>query len=224
MMVELLSVDRVLFEVLGYPMSFVELTGTIAYLASVWLIARRSMATWPVGIVSVLLFMVLFYQIQLYADALEQIYYLGASAYGWWYWASTPRETGAITGVGFSPPASLVAWAAVTLALSGGLGVFLMRIHLVAPSLVPAPASLPLLDALTTVMSFVAMWLLVRKRTESWVYWIVVDVIGIGLYWYKDVRFVALLYVVLLVLACRGLVAWMAVASSVSANRARVPG
>ena len=42
--------------------------------------------TWPIGIISVVLFGVLFYQIQLYSDTLEQFYYLGASVYGWWFW------------------------------------------------------------------------------------------------------------------------------------------
>ena len=47
-----------------------------------------------------------------------------------------------------------------------------------------------------------------RRRVESWIYWIAVDVVGIGLYWVKGVRFVALLYVVLLCMAVCGCVAW----------------
>ncbi|MEO0562172.1 MAG: nicotinamide mononucleotide transporter family protein, partial [Chloroflexota bacterium] len=80
-MMNLLSVDNIAFTVVGYPLSYIELVGTVLYLASVWLISRRNMLTWPVGIISVLLFMVLFYQIRLYADAIEQVYYLGASVY-----------------------------------------------------------------------------------------------------------------------------------------------
>ncbi|MDQ5910359.1 MAG: nicotinamide mononucleotide transporter [Pseudomonadota bacterium] len=72
----------------------------------------------------------------------------------------------------------------------------------------PEAASYPWLDALTTVMSLVAMWLMARRRIESWVYWIIVDVIGIGLYFVKEVRFVALLYAILLALAIRGLIDW----------------
>ena len=77
-----LSVNTVFFTVLGYPMSYIELVGTILYLLSVWLIARRNMLTWPVGIVSVLLYMALFYQIRLYSDALEQVYYSGRACTG----------------------------------------------------------------------------------------------------------------------------------------------
>ena len=70
----ILSVQNIAFSVLGYPMSYIEFVGTVLYLWSVWLIARRRVLTWPVGIVSVLLYMALFYQIRLYSDSLEQIY------------------------------------------------------------------------------------------------------------------------------------------------------
>jgi nicotinamide mononucleotide transporter len=73
-MPDLLSVDTVFLTVLGYPLSYIELVGTVLYLASVWLIAKRNVLTWPVGIVSVVLFAILFYQIQLYADTIEQAY------------------------------------------------------------------------------------------------------------------------------------------------------
>jgi nicotinamide mononucleotide transporter len=77
------------------------------------------------------------------------------------------------------------------------------------PAFFPEPASYPYLDAFTTVMSFVAMWLMARKHIESWIYWIFVDVIGIGLYYAKEVKFISLLYVVLLVMASKGLINWM---------------
>ncbi len=87
------------------------------------------------------------------------------------------------------------------------------RPHVLLPALFPEPASYPYVDALTTVMSFTAMLLMARQRIESWGYWIVVDVIGIWLYYVKDVRFVALLYVVLLILATKGLVSWLRMAT-----------
>ena len=88
-MLEWFSVNKIIFTFLNYPMSYIEFIGTIFYLWSVWLIARRNILTWPVGIISVLLYMALFYQIQLYSDTVEQVYYLIASAYGWWRWMTT---------------------------------------------------------------------------------------------------------------------------------------
>ena len=77
----------------------------------------------------------------------------------------------------------------VTIAVSIVIGAFMSRGHILFPTLFLEKASFPYLDALTTIASFTAMWLLVQKRIESWYYWIAVDVIGIGLYYVKGVRF-----------------------------------
>jgi len=207
----LLSVDTVFITVLGYPLSYIEFVGTVLYLWSVWLIARRNVLTWPVGIVSVLLYLALFYQIQLYSDALEQVYYLGASVYGWVYWSSSQQEDHTIVDVSYSSRRAGVAWLAITVGLSIALSTVMSHIHLWMPEAFPVAASYPFLDALTTVMSLVAMWLMARKDIESWIYWIIVDVIGIWLYFVKDIKSVSLLYVLLLVLAVRGLSDWVKV-------------
>lgn len=209
-MLELLSVDTTAFTIVGYPMSYLELVGTVLYLASVWLIARKNMLTWPVGIVSVLLYMALFYQIRLYSDALEQVYYLGASLYGWWYWRRADPAVAADDAPDFrySRPQSLGLVAAGTLLVSLPVGALMGRVHLLLPAIFPEAASFPYLDALTTIMSFTAMGLLAQKRIESWIYWIIVDAVGIWLYFVKDVRFISLLYVVLLFIAFNGLLSW----------------
>jgi nicotinamide mononucleotide transporter len=209
--VDFLSVDTIAFTVLGYPMSYIELVGTVLYLWSVWLIARRNMLTWPIGMASVTLYMVLFFQIRLYADTLEQVYYLIASAYGWWHWSKPATQaelSGNAADVRYSSWKSITIALVVTAVISVALSALMSQMHLILPSLFPEPASYPFLDSLTTIMSFTAMWLMVRKRIESWIYWIIVDVIGIGLYFAKDVRFVSLLYVILLVLAVQGLWSW----------------
>lgn len=202
------SVDNILFTFLGYPMSYVECIGTILYLWSVWLIAQRNILTWPVGIASVLLYMILFYQIRLYSDTIEQIYYLGASIYGWWIWNKSPKGDGQITGVKYSAPKNLILWVVFTAIISVAFGYFMSQVHLFLPVIFPEAASFPYLDAITTIMSFSAMWLMAKKKTESWIYWIMVDVLGIWLYFIKDVKFLSLLYVILLIMAFNGLRLW----------------
>jgi nicotinamide mononucleotide transporter len=64
-------VETVFVTLFGYPMSYLELTGTVFNLWSVWLVARKNILTWPVGVVGVILFAILFYQIQLYSDLVE---------------------------------------------------------------------------------------------------------------------------------------------------------
>jgi nicotinamide mononucleotide transporter len=97
----------------------------------------------------------------------------------------------------------------VTVVLALLLGVLVSRLHLLLPGLFPAPADVPYLDALTTIASFMATWLMVLRRTECWCYWIAVDVIGIGLYAYKDLLALSLLYAIFLCLASWGLWLWL---------------
>ncbi|MBD1874594.1 nicotinamide mononucleotide transporter [Nodosilinea sp. FACHB-131] len=207
-MADFLSINTIALTILGYPLSYIELIGTILYLWSVWLIAHKCLLTWPIGIISVLLYMSLFYQIQLYSDALEQVYYLVASVYGWWWWSRKDPVQDVADGFFFSPRRYGLLTLGITLGVGSALGGFMGQIHTWLPQWVPEAASFPILDAVTTVMSFTAMALMALKRIESWLYWIVVDVIAIGLYYVKEVRFLSLLYVILLGIAINGLVSW----------------
>lgn len=207
-MFEFWSVQNIAFTVLGYPMSYIELVGTVLYLVSVRLIAKENILTWPVGIVSVILFMALFYQIHLYSDFIEQIYYLVIGFYGWWRWYTPYSANDRRLVIRYGFRGQQLAIAGITLGLSIWVGLVMSRIHLILPKLFPEPASFPYLDALTTIMSFTAMGLMTRKYVESWYYWIIVDAIGIGLYYAKDVKFIALLYIILLFMAIDGLRRW----------------
>lgn len=208
-----LSVNTIAIHFPGYPMSYVEAVGTVFYLVSVWLIGKRNMLTWPTGLISVILFFFLFYQIRLYSDALEQVYYLWACIYGWWYWEKEKRhDTDDMIHVTVGSPASIRAWAFGTLAVSLALSQFMAKAHILIPALFPEAASYPFADALTTVMSFTAMFLMARKHTESWIYWIIVDLIGIVLYYLKNVKFLSLLYLILLAMAVKGLYGWTSTA------------
>ena len=202
------SVNSIFFEILNYPMSYIEFIGTIFYLLSVWLIARKNILTWPLGLISVILFAILFYQIQLYSDTIEQIYYFGACIYGWIYWKKSDEQIEASTDYRYSGYVHIISWGIITIIVTISLTIFMKNIHILFPKAFPAPASFPFLDALTTIMSFVAMFLMAQKRIESWLYWIIVDVIGTVLYFVKDVKFISLLYVALLIIAISGFFKW----------------
>ena len=204
------SVENIAFTLLGYDISWLELVGTIFNLACVILVARRNIWTWPVGIVGVILFGILFYQVNLYADALEQVYYLITGVIGWYMWASLKNrgendDKVAITTNSFR--VNLI-WISTIAVFSAVTAYALTRVHVWMPVIFPEPADLPALDATTTIMSFAAQFLMMRRHLESWMLWIVVDIIAIGLYWHKEVPFVALLYVIFLINAIYGFISW----------------
>ncbi|MGL4757831.1 MAG: nicotinamide riboside transporter PnuC, partial [Patescibacteria group bacterium] len=88
------------------------------------------------------------------------------------------------------------------------LGLFMTDIHRILPTLFPQPAAYPYWDAFTTIMSFAATFLMIRKKIECWYLWIVVDIIGIWLYYQQGVIFISMLYTIFLVIACNGLYTW----------------
>jgi nicotinamide mononucleotide transporter len=212
-MEHILSVQTVALTVLGYPMSWIELIGTVFNLWCVWLVARNKILNWPVGLLGVVLFGIMFWQIRLYADLFEQAYFFATGVWGWWVWAyprsrAAEDERGELAISRLSVRA-VVAYGIGIVAATVGVTWVMSNLHVWLPALFPEAASYPLLDSLTTVMSFAAQYMLVRRQLENWVLWIIVDVIGIGLYWAKDVRLVSVLYAVFLCMAVSGLVHWL---------------
>jgi nicotinamide mononucleotide transporter len=128
--------------------------------------------------------------------------------YGWWRWLTPDPQGDRPLAIRYSSLQQRLAIAGVTFGLSMAWGAGMSRIHLIFPVFFREPASFPYLDAITTVMSFTAMGLMAKKYLESWYYWIIVDAIGIGLYYAKGVKLIALLYVILFFLAINGLGAW----------------
>lgn len=204
------NVNTTFFTFLGYPVSYLEFTGTILNLICVILVARRNILTWPIGIIGVVLFGVLFYQINLYADFFEQIYYFITGLAGWYMWAMLAKKdegdnkvvvetnslrTNAKWVVGIAAMSVVATWA-------------LSNIHIWLPRFFAEPAALPAIDATTTVMSFAAQYLMMKRKLENWYLWIAVDVVAVWLYWYKQVPFVALLYAIFLCNALYGLWKW----------------
>ena len=201
------SVQNIAFSAFGYELSWLELAGTILNLCSVWLMTRNRILSWPVGIIGVVLFMLLFWQINLYADFFEQIYYIITGFWGWWLWqkSGAPDEGQVLR----NSPRENILWIAGIAALSVLAGWATARLNLWLPQIFTEAASFAYLDATTTIMSFGAQILMARRRLECWPIWIAVDVIGVWLYWQKGTVFVSGLYVVFLVLAVYGLLSWL---------------
>ena len=218
--------DRTIITVGGYAMTHLEFWGTLLYLWSVWLVGRGSVWTWPVGNVAVVLYAVLFWRIRLYADLAEQVYFFAAGFYGWWAWLRRPPGGAADSAgseIGYGTRRDNAVWLAVIVVASLSSALALLRVHLWLPSWFPEPAAYPLLDASTTVMSFAAMVLMAWRRVECWLLWIVVDVLGIGLYAAKEVWLLSAVYVLFLALAIKGLRRWRAMARTAGGPQAPFP-
>jgi nicotinamide mononucleotide transporter len=175
-----------------------ELAGVLFGIVSVFLTVRESIWCWPTGIVNVALFVVVFHEAKLYADMGLQVVYLALCVFGWYEWLHGGKERGALR-VSRAPPAVILGLALAGVAASVLLGRFLSH---------ATDASLPFWDASTTSFSLVGQTLLTRKWIENWIVWIVVDLVYVGMYVYKELYPTAALYGVFLALALLGLKQW----------------
>ena len=178
------------------PLEFLAVTlGIIC----VWCYVRENMWAWPTGLLQPLLFAAVFFGAHLYADFGLQIVFAVVQVYGWWRWLHR-NDCG--PGLQITRTSSRH-WAVLTvIAVASYVPMAWLIKHYCAD------ASVPWWDSAETVLSLVAQWLISHKKLENWLVWIAVDISSIPLYWYKHLHLTAGLYLVFLVLATLGYLAW----------------
>src|SRR5258708_6986098 len=167
-----------------------EAGGVVFGILSVWLTTRENVWCWPTGLVTVSLYIIVFGQAKLYADMGLQVVYVALCLYGWYEWLHGGPGQGALR-VSRTPR---------TAGLAIALGAALRG---------QPDAALPYLDSTTASFSLVAQWMQTRKWLETWVVWIAVDVVYVGMYVFKQLHPTAVLYAIYLALAVMGRRAWI---------------
>ena len=180
-------------------MNLIELVAVVMTLVGIVLTIKERISCWPMAIVGILAYLVVFIRARLYADAALQPIYVVQNIYGWWYWAR-----GGERGHGQAPIVILdwpsrLRWLAGTVAVSLLVGVALARW---------TNAAAPYADAALSTTSLVANWFLAKKILENWWLWIAVNVGYVILFWRKNLLLSAGLYAMLLALAVAGLMEW----------------
>ena len=165
----------------------------------VWLTVKESVWNFPVSLINVTTFSIVFFGAKLYADAGLQVVYFALTLAGWYMWPFGGEHHARlrISRVGQREALTLgVTGAALTIGLWRLLHDF--------------GGSASFFDALTTSISLCAQWMLNRKQIETWYCWIAADVIYVPLYLYKGLYLTSVLYAVFLVMATMGLMRWRA--------------
>lgn len=163
----------------------------------VWLVVREHLWNWPVGLANNIFFFILFLHGRLFADMSLQIIYLALGVYGWLNWIFGGKNRTALT----ITRTTRVEWLALILGIP--LCTFAMRQFLFTVN-----DAAPLWDALTTILSLVAQYLLCRKRFENWWLWIAADIIYVPLYFSRKLPLTGILYAVFLIMCLVGVREW----------------
>lgn len=179
---------------------FIEILGAVTGIIYLYFSINQNIWLWPWGIITSLLYVYVFFQSKFYADMSLQFYYLGISIYGWYFWLrgkkSTEEDKLPIIR------ASRIEWlifGMLTLLISILVG-YILDTYTDSP--------LPYWDAFTAGGSIVATWMLARKYLEHWIFWIIIDLVSIGIYWFKDLYPTVILFIVYTTMAAVGYFQW----------------
>ena len=177
-----------------------QIVGVALGLLYLWLEYKANIWLWVVGLIMPIVHGALYFRSGLYADFSMQLYYIAAGVYGLIVWGRGAKKSNHDTlKITSTPLAVWVAVAGVYALLHGAIYLFLVSF---------TDSTVPFWDSLTTALCIVAYWMLSRKYVEQWLVWLVVDVITVGLYLYKDIPLTAGLYALYSALAVAGYLRW----------------
>ncbi len=184
--------SSIAFTAWGYEVSYLELVAAITSFIGVWLGTTGKRITWPWWAISSALYLVFFYQVDLFASAALQIVFITAAIWGWRDWAPTGASPG------FLKNRNRIYLIIITL----------VSVSLLTPVLSHIGAAATWSDAFLLVGSLVAQILMVYEKVESWILWLVVDAAGTIEYAYLGYWFTAILYAIFTLVAVLGWRRW----------------
>ncbi|WP_338410489.1 nicotinamide riboside transporter PnuC [uncultured Flavobacterium sp.] len=177
-----------------------ELIAIIFGIWSVFLAKKNSILVFPVGLVSTFIFVYLLYNWGLLGDMLINIYYSGMSIYAWLMWAKKKQDKPQFPISKTTKKEFLKGIVVFLLSL-----IFVLIVYKYFNKLTHWTAYV---DAFTTGIFFVGMWLMAKRKLENWILWIIGDIISIPLYFYKGYTFTSLQYLVFTIIALFGYIQW----------------
>lgn len=227
-MFELLSTGNILAHIPigsgGYDLSYIEAIGTICGLLCIYLASMEKTINYLFGLLNVSLFAIIFFQINLYASLLLQIFFFVANIYGWYAWTRVRQDTNEVElKTRWMSTPKLLTTIVISAVFIGLLTVYIDPVfsclteiavnvlnvfgfNLKMPVL--EPDAYPFWDSSMMVLSIVAQILMTRKLVENWLLWIIINLISIVIFSMQGVYAMAIEYAILTFIAMNGARMW----------------
>ena len=186
----------------SYSPSFIylELFAVIMNITSVVYAKRNNILVYPTGLIGTGIFVYILVNFSLLGDTIINAYFFSMSIYGWYFWSRKKDEV-------FINQVSTINRNEIKylfiLAISS-----LIFIYFVYDYFDKWNNWTAYVDNITTAIFFVAMWLMARRKIESWIFWIIGDLITVPLYFYKGLTISSIQYIIFLILAVLGYISW----------------
>lgn len=168
-------------------------------LISIWYNKKVNILVYPIGIVSVLIYVYICYNAKLYADMGINAVYFIMNVYGWYNWSRPRTDRHSKLKVSFQSTKARWIGILVSIILFIALSFLLSRY---------TDSDVPYIDAFTTALCLLGMYLTTQKNVENWVYYFIADLISVPLYIYKGLVFTSFQYFVFLIIAAMAYHSW----------------
>jgi nicotinamide mononucleotide transporter len=183
---------------------WLEYIAVVAGIISVWYSRKENILVYPTGLINTILYVYLSFKGNLLGEASVNFYYTVMSIYGWIWWSRKDKQHQPVLHISSS---SKTEWGQHLLFFAAFyVAIFFSLTELKKDF---APGAIPWADAFASATAFTGMWLMTKKKVESWIWWIVTNLASIPLYFVKQYVFTSVYYLVLLILAVAGLIEWM---------------
>lgn len=183
--------------------TLLEYVAVVFGIASVWFSKKENILVYPVGLINTITYIYLSFKGHLFGEATVNLYYTIVSIYGWIIWAKKDRDLRPVLHITFS---NRTEWIRQLLFFSAFFITFLLALNYLKQQF--AEGVLPLPDAFASATAFTGMWLMAKKKVESWYWWIATNITSIPLFFVKGYVVTSIYYIVLLLLAFSGLMEW----------------
>ena len=191
-----------------------EYIAVFAGIASVWFSRIENILVYPVGLVNTIIYIWLSFENHLPGEASVNFYYTVMSIYGWYMWMKKDKRQHKILHISYSD--NRMWMYQVLFFLFFYISIYFSLVYLKKEFF---SGAIPWADAFASATAFTGMWLMTRKKVESWYWWIATNIASIPLYFAKEYVFTSVYYVILFVMAIFGLKEWMQRAKKATANK-----
>lgn len=183
---------------------YYEWIGVVFGILSVWFSKKENILVYPVGLVNTILYVYISLEAHLAGEAAVNLYYTIVSLYGWYLWNKKKKDTHQpVLHISYLNKKELT----ITLIFFASL-YLLLYLSLTYIKNAFWYGAIPWADALASSAAFVSMYLMAKKKVESWIGWIITNVVSAPLYFVKDLSLTSVYYVILLILAILGFLEW----------------
>lgn len=183
--------------------TWLEYIAVFAGIASVWYSRKENILVYPVGLINTIIYIYLSFKFHLPGEASVNFYYTLMSLYGWYMWMKKDKQDEVILHITHADKKMLVYQ--VLFFLFFYCSIYFALVYLKDNFF---EGAIPWADAFASATAFTGMWLMTRKKVESWYWWIATNIASIPLYFVKGLVFTSVYYFILLIMAVWGLAEW----------------